>query len=436
LLNEQVNKGKITEDERNKILESMTQEVSDLVLQDNFNQALVMSIATFFSPQFITLHQNYIKDMEAASIINRNVEYLPEEKRLLERKASGLGLTRPELAVLLAYTKIHLKNEILNSDIPENAYFSQILDTAFPASLKKHYAKEMANHSLHREIVATQLSNFIVNEHGITFVHNLYLEMGSSVPEIIRAAIAAIRIYGTSELQEIIQALDFKIPIATQYELLGHIRRLIYLSTRWFLRRKRLTNENMEEIINHFSKNVKELQDLIPSLMGGFTKNYLETLSEQFKQANISQDDARRIAGARAMYTSLNIIDIATQNKFDLKKTARIYFAVGEYFNLLWFRDRLASDNREGYWEALSRLTLRDQLDTLQKQITIVVMNNSKNENDTKKSIETWIEENHRSMERWEKIMEMLHSSTSLDYAMYFIALRELSDLINTGVEV
>jgi glutamate dehydrogenase len=433
LLNQEVKKGAINENKRNEILASMTQEVSDLVLKDNYNQALAMSVANFYASQLITIHQNYIKDLESAGVINRAVEFLPDDKKLLERKAAGLGLTRPELAVLLAYTKIHIKSEILNSDIPDHPYLSQILYTAFPATLQKSYSDELAKHSLHREIVATQLSNQIINESGIAFIYNLKNETGATTAEILRAYIVASRIFDALELQRLIESFDHKISVTIQYELLGHIKRLTYLATRWFLRHKKLASDNMQEIIASFSKSVKSLEALIPSLMGGFTKNYLETLSIEFEKVGISQDIARRIAAARAMYTSLNIIEVATKHKFDLFKTTKVYFAVGEYFNLLWFRDRIANDTREGYWETLSRLTLRDELDILQKLITTSIMQQKQQMEDPNAAIENWIAKNPRSMERWEKILEMLHSSTSVDYVMFFIALRELSDLIHAS---
>ena len=432
LLNQEVVNGTITEQKRNEILASMTQEVADLVLRDNFNQALVMSIASFYAVQMVGFHQSFIKELELANVLSRSIEFLPDDKKILERKTAGLALTRPEIAVLLAYSKIHIKNEILNSDLPEDPYISQILDTAFPASLKKSFAAAMKKHSLHREIVATQLSNFIVNETGITFVHNLQGESDATVGEILRATIVTLRIFDVSELQRTIESLDFKLPLATQYELLGHVRRLVYLSTRWFLRHRKLNSDNTEETINDFAKNVRVLEHVIPNLMGGSTKNYLDSLSEEFTKAGISKDIARRIAGARALYTSLNIIEVSTKNNFDLTQTAEMYFAVGEYFNLLWFRDRIASDSREGYWEVLSRLTLRDELDTLQRLITVAIMKASTNAKDMDKAIASWIENHTRSMARWEKILEMLHSSTSLDYSTFFIALRELSDLILT----
>ena len=436
LLNQEVDKGRITEAQRNKLLASMTQEISDLVLSDNYKQALIMSYANFSAPQFITMHTNYIKDMEANNIINRNIEFLPDEKKLAERKGAGVGLTRPELAVLLAYTKIHIKAEILESDIPDHPFLSKILDSAFPESLQKNYAQAMAKHSLRREIIATQLSNMVVNEAGISFVWNLQNETGSSVAEIIRAFVVADRIFGASELRILIESFDFKIPLAAQYELIANIRRLIYLATRWFLRHKALTDETMESIIKHFSKSVKKLEDVIPNLMGGSTKTYLDSLSEQFGAAGIAPDVARRFAGTRAMYTSLNVIEVATNHHFDLIKTAEVYFAVGEYFSLLWFRDRIANDPIEGLWNTLARLTLRDELDVMQKLITVAIMKHSKTTQPTGEFIEHWISENQRAMDRWKKILEMIHSSTNTDYTMFFVALKELGELIHLNTEV
>jgi glutamate dehydrogenase len=290
----------------------------------------------------------------------------------------------------------------------------------------------MEKHSLRREIIATQLSNQVVNEVGITFVYNLQVETGATVAEILRAYIVASRSFETPQLLKLIESFGFKLPLATQYELLGYVRRLTFLATRWFLRHMQLTDDNMPSIISHYGKSIKMLETLIPSLMSGSTRSYLETLTETFTKVGISEESARKIGAARAMYSSLNVIEVATKYKFDLEKTAKIYFATGERFNLLWFRDRIASDSREGYWDTLARLTLRDELDVLQKLLTVVVMQHSKGESDPHKAIDAWINHHHRPIERWDNILAMLHSSTSIDYVMFFIALRELSDLLET----
>ena len=429
LLNAEVQKGNLTLKKRNALLVSVTQEVADLVLRDNYYQALVMSFSAYRARQNISLHTNYIKELEGHGIVNRQVEFLPDDKKLLERKAAAEGLTRPELALLLAYTKIHIKQEILKSNLSEDAYLSQLLETAFPPSIRKKYKHVMHEHPLRKDIIATQLSNDVVNEMGITFVHRLQMETGAAVDEIIRAHAVASHIFGTRELERLVESLDFKIAMDEQYDMLYHIRNLINLSTRWFLHSNHI-KDNLEELIQHYSLRVKALEDLTPILMAGFTKQYLESLTERFLKAGLPQDIAHRIATYRAIYTSLNIIEVATANEFDLIKTAKVYFAAGDRINLVWFRDQIATDSREGHWNTLARLTLRDELDIAQRALTVAIMKSDKKEADAEKLIDTWMEKNQRALMRWEKLLAMVHSSTSIEYTMFFIAIRELMGLI------
>lgn len=429
LLDNEVKNGKISEKKRNEILESLTSEVASLVLNDNYSQALLMSFSAYAAIKNLGLHTNYIKELESLGLINRQVEFLPSDKELLDRKAAGLSLTRPEIAILLAYTKIIIKQEILKSKLPEDPFLSQIVDTAFPKSLKKKYQHAMNEHRLKRDIIATQLSNEIVNEMGITFVYRLQMETGATVEEIIRAHAVASRIYGTAELQKTIEALNFKIPMSDQYEILFNIRHLINLSTRWFLHGNHLKGD-LNKLIAHYSTHIKTLEELIPTLMAGYTKDYMAQITERFLKVGLPGDIARRVATYRAIYTSLNIIDVATINKFDLIKTAKVYFASGERINLLWFRDQIAHDTREGHWNTLARLTLRDELDISQRALTEAIMNKDLKEPSAKKSLEKWVSNNQRALERWNRLQEMLHGSAQVEYTMFFIAIRELLGLI------
>lgn len=429
LLDNEVRKKKLSHKKRNTLLASLTDEVADLVLTDNYQQALVMSFSAFHAKRNINLHIDYIKELETAGILNREVEYLPDEKTLLERKAAAQGLTRPELAILLAYTKIHIKHEILKSDLAEDDYLRLVLDTAFPPSIRKQYQRAMDDHRLHRDIIATQLSNRIVNEMGITYIYRVQMETGSTVDEIIRAHAVASNIFGTHELQDLVESLDFKISMNEQYEMLYHIRNLINLATRWFLHGNHLKG-NLADLIEHYSTRVKALEKLIPDLMAGFTKEYLSSLTKRFLKAGLSKEAAQRIATYRAIYTSLNIIEVSTANHFDLEKTAKVYFAAGERINLVWFRDQIASDSREGHWNALARLTLRDELDISQRALTVAIMNKNKKESSTVKLIQKWVDDNQRALHRWDRLLSMLHGSTSIDYTMFFIAIRELIGLI------
>ncbi len=373
LLDPEVARGKLTVKQRDQLLEKMTAAVAELVLRDNYLQALVMSFSAQNSARYLTLYQEYIRELEQKGDINRQVEFLPDDKKIAERKTAGLGLTSPELAVLLAYSKIHIKNEILKSNLDEDDYLSNIVETAFPALLKKSYLGPMLEHRLRKEIIATQLSNRIVNEMGITFVYRMQIETGASISDIIRAQATASAVFGVSELRTLIDSLNYKVAIHVQYELLHHLRHLLNLATRWFLHNKSLQN-NMGTVIDKFSKQVNQLEDKIPALMSGNTKQYLHSLSEQFEAAGLSRELAQKIATYRAMYTSLNVTETSMHNRFELFKTAEVYFAVGELFNLVWFRDQIAGDTRDGHWNTIARLALRDELDILQRRLTEVIL--------------------------------------------------------------
>lgn len=426
LLNNEMKKGKLTEKKRNQLLVAMTDNVAQLVLKDNYQQALTLAFSTEHANKLAGLYQIYLKELELSGIVNRVVEYLPDERQLADRKSAGLGLTSPELAILLAYTKIHIKNEILKSDVSEDPFLKKILANAFPTQLNKLYSQSLLEHPLRREIIATQLSNSIVNDMGITFVYRMQAETGATVGEIIRAQFVAATVFDIHQIQKSIDSLGFKFPASSQYELLHHLRTLTNLATRWFLSGNRLQGD-LAKIISHYSKQIRSLEQVVPLLMVGVTKTYLTNTIEHFTQAGYSKDIGVRVAVARAMYTSLNIIEVATQNHFDLMLAASVYFHVGSHFNLVWFRDQIASDNREGHWNNMARLTLRDELDILQKQLTVAIIHHNKKEKDADKLINAWAAKNHRALERWTKILELLHSASSIDYSMFFIALRQFS---------
>jgi glutamate dehydrogenase len=433
LLDLEVKKKTLSLKKRNELLTSVTQEIAQLVLTDNYYQALVMSFSAFHGKRNIMLHVNFIKDMESQGILNRQVEFLPEDKVLLERKAAGEGLTRPELAVLLAYTKIHLQQEILQSDLPEDKFISQMAKAAFPESISKKYEKTIREHRLYRDIIATQLSNYVVNEMGMTFVYRAEIETGSSVADIIRAYLVASNIFDTQSLKKTVEDLDFKISMEEQYFILFHLRKLINISTRWFLRSGYL-NKDLQELIKYYSLGIQKLQHILPSLMTGMTKEYLESITTEFLKTGLSKALGEKIGAYRAIYTCLNIIDIAHKYQFDLIKTAEVYFASGDHANLVWFRDQIADESaHQGDWDSLARLTLRDELDVAQRMMTVAIMKQGSKKTSPVVLIEEWKKQNHPIFKRWEQLLAMLHSSSHVEYAMFFIVIREFIGLLQAN---
>jgi glutamate dehydrogenase len=433
LLDNEIQKQKIDEKQRNKILLEMTQEVADSVLRDNYNQALTMNLANFHSTRNISKYIDYIGELEANDVLNRAVEFLPDDKNLFARRTAGISLTRPELAILLAYTKIHLKTEILNSDIPQYPFFTRYLYSAFPASLQQTYTKELANHILRNEIIATQLSNQVINETNILFVHNLQYETSASVSEIVRSYIMASEIFSTSELLRLIESFDNIINPHLQYQLFGYIHQLTNRATRWFLRHKEFTFQNLEKNIAYFIGSIQSLDNLMPTLISDSLKRFYDSLSIEFIKVGIPIEHARRITSARAMHAALNIIEVASKNQSDLFNTAKIYYTIDDKFNFSWFRSQIAKDSREGYWESLTRLTLRDEFDSLQKKITQLIIKNYPNAQEDSEVVELWISEHESIRQHWEKMLKRIQNSNTVDYITFFLAIRELSHLIQTN---
>jgi glutamate dehydrogenase len=429
LLSQVIADGKLIESDRNELLQEMRDEVASLVLEDNYKQAQALALSASRVSYYSGIYQHYLKELESIGDLNRTIEFLPDDKMILDRKAAEQGITTPELAVLLEYSKIYIKHEILASHLPEEKYLATLVEHAFPASIKNKYHDYMEKHRLHREIIATQLSNKIVNEMGMTFVHREKTETGASIPEVICAYVISSAVFQSDELIKIIDELDFIVPAKLQYELMHHVRHLINLSTRWFLRSSYLTKD-IAKTIKYFSVPINKLIPMLPDLMSGTTRKYLEALADQFASAGIPRKTAERIASYRAIYIFLNVVEVATKNHFDLKRTAEMYFHVGTKFNLVWFRDQISSDMREGHWNAMARLRLRDELDTLQKSLTVAIMLAYKSETDANRMIDHWCEKHPRPVTRWNEMLQLLHSTDNIDYAMFFIALGELADWV------
>jgi glutamate dehydrogenase len=428
LLNEMVTKSDLTEKQRNVLLASMTDEVAKLVLNDNYQQALAISLAKVHAKTHAELYRHYLFEQEKLGLIDRTLEFLPDDKTLAERKIQGISLTRPELAILLSYSKINLKADIINSDLPEDPYLARIIETAFPEKLHEKFSAQITSHSLRREIIATQLSNNIVNKMGAVFVYRIRDETGASPAEIICAYAAIYEIFNIKALHQSISEMDYQISADIQIEMLLHIKRLVRRATRWLLRNRR-TNLDVEKNIQYFGAGVATLTDIIPGLMVGVTRDYMEQLTQQFIVAGLPSKIASRIAGCRAMYTALNIVDVAAENNFDLTEAAKVFFAIGAHLELAWFRDQINATSLEDYWDSLARASLRDDLDVEQRALTVSILRHHQNIKGVDERIKIWLKQYHPLLERWTIILSNMRSSTSLNFIMFFVAVRELSDI-------
>jgi len=439
LLNDMMAAGDLTEKQRNNLLASMTNEISELVLQDNYQQALAISLAKVHASSHTELYRRYLYDEEKVGLINRQLEFLPSDKTLVERKIQGISFTSPELAILLSYSKINIKAEILKSDLPEDPYLSKIVESAFPVTLREKFPTQIASHSLKREIIATQLSNNMVNQMGAVFIHRIKEETGTTVSEIMRAYAVVHQVFKIDELYKLISELDYQISSSLQIEMLLHVKRLVRRATRWFLKNFR-RQLDIEANVEYFASGVSKLTEVIPTLMIGVTREYMNKLIEEFINAGLSKALASKIAGCRAMYTALNIVDIAKKYGFDLIESAKVFFSVGEHLELAWFRDQLNSTALENYWDSLARASLRDDLDVHQRALSLSILQYLPEEKDVRKRIKSWLKLHQVHLERWMTTLSNMRSSATLSFIMFYVAVEDLCDttelILNSGEHV
>lgn len=434
LLNQVVESGDLTQKQRNVLLSEMTEEVSELVLRENYLQPRSISLTKAQAFRVMELHLRYMNELERMGKLDRELEFLPTEKTLVERKLSNNGLTTPEISVLICYSKIIIKELILASELPEERFLNELLISSFPKPLQKKYSEKMQSHPLRREIIATQLGNLIVDEMGFSFVYRLQDETGASVPAIARAYMIARTVLNMEEIWRQIEALDDIVTVGQQHHILMSYVRLIRRVTRWFLRNNRIQLV-MNETVDIYSRGVIELKNAMPNILSEGNRQLYDQLFVDFKKLDIPVPLAHEMTITRALFASMDIIEVANQLKTDISEVARVYFAIGEYLDLNWIRTQVIIHPTDNHWETLSREALRDDLDWQQRSLTEGVVCLSDENVELTKRFTDWSAKHEALIVRWQNVLSNLRSSPVLTYTMFFVAVRELLDLTQTTIQ-
>ncbi len=435
LLNKVISEGKISQTQRNKLLEKMTVEVAELVLRDNYMQTQMLSLEASVALQSTDILRRYMNDLEKSGRLKRKLEFLPDDKVLLERAANGKSLTRPEIAILLAYCKMYLKQDILASDLPEDPYFTKYLVLAFPKPLRKKYLRQMEQHGLRREIVATQLVNNITDHMGINFVERLQRETGASVSFIVRAYTIADSIFSMEDIWHQIEELDFKVSTATQQAMMLQIYYLVRRATRWFVRNSS-PDINIEKTIHAFEKPVNELIKELSKLLVNGDKEALEADTKHLINQRVPENLAERIASCNILFTSLDVVEAARKNRFRVIDVAKTYYALGSHLELNWLREQMNAYPIENQWDELARSGFRDDLDRVQRNLSVSVLslkNKNMKEKSIQEDIDAWLNQNKSLIDRWQNLLADLKSSSNIGFVSYSVILRELFDFAQTG---
>jgi glutamate dehydrogenase len=435
LLNEVVQAGDMTDKQRNQLLASMTDEVGNLVLGNNYKQTQALSLAARRAYARIAEYKRLMSDLEGRGKLDRAIEFLPTEEQINERLAEGHGLTRPELSVLISYSKIDLKEQLLGSLVPDDDYLTRDMETAFPPSLVSKFSEAMRRHRLKREIVSTQIANDLVNHMGITFVQRLKESTGMSPANVAGAYVIVRDIFHLPHWFRQIEALDYQVSADVQLELMDELMRLGRRATRWFLRARR-NEQNAARDVAHFGPHLKELGLKLDELLIGPIRETWQARYQAYVEAGVPELLARMVAGTSHLYTLLPIIEASDVTGQDPAEVAKAYFAVGSALDITWYLQQISALPVENNWQALAREAFRDDVDWQQRAITISVLQQGDGTQDVEARLALWMEQHEGMIERWRAMLVEIRAASGTDYAMYAVANRELLDLALSGQAV
>ena len=427
LLNGLVQAGDMTEKQRNVLLEEMTEEVSDLVLENNYRQTQAIALAYREAKTRMDEYKRLIHDFERQGKLNRELEFLPNDEELEERKVQQKGLTRPELSVLISYTKGDLKELLNTAEISENEYLAQAVETAFPRVLKERFPDSMYGHQLRSEIVATQLANEMVNRMGISYVNRMKESTGAEISTIVKAYVAARDVFRMDDLWSQIEDLDYTVTSEIQEYMMSSIMRLVRRASRWFLRNRR-REINLQEEVDRFRDRAETINGKLGELLAGEGKQVWEKNYNRLIEGNVPQELAAKIAGANNMFSALSIIEGAEQTNRTAEDVAATYYQVGCNLDLEWFLEQLNNMAVQSHWQALARETYRDDLDWQQRTLTVSIINTLP-DGDIDARMEAWLAQSEPMITRWRKTVAELREGDISDFAVFAVALRELLDL-------
>lgn len=435
LLNSVIEQGDLTEKQRNELLLSMQNEVAELVLRNNKLQTGAISVAAAQAPENLEMHHRLIEELERIGALDRALEFLPDKNEIARRKSLQQGLTRPEIAVLMAYSKTYLKKELVGSNVSEDPYLQKALLLAFPVPLQMKFQQAMAQHHLRREIIATELSNEVIHEMGISFISRLQDETGATPADIVRAYVVSREIFEALSLHKEIHDLSLRIPnIETelQFKMIQEVNRLVRRGTRWFLRNRK-AGFNIEHTILHFAPNVHEVSDVLLQMSFDESPEEAETTNEFLRtllDAQVPEALADRIINTSAMFSALDIIEAARTRKLSVQQVAAVYYRVGTKLKLDWFREQIKKQPIRNHWEAHARAAFRDDCDRQQRNLTISILRQENiSFNDVDGMIDAWLSQYPVIVARWETVMDELKSTLEPEFIIFSVALRELVDL-------
>ena len=427
--------GDMTEKQRNELLVEMTDDVGRLVLRNNYRQTQAISLAASQSASMLGVHSRVIQHLEQTGRLSRELGALPSEEMIAERRAARGGLVAPELAVLLAYAKIELFDALVASDLPDDPYTANELVRYFPRVLSERFRARMNEHRLRRELIATYVTNSLVNRAGITFAFRLAEETGAHAADIARAYTVAREVYDLRALWTAIEELDDAIPAEVQMAMLLAGRKLVERATRWLVRSRPRPIE-IEEEIAYFAPGAALLTEALPRLLRGADRSAVERKTAEYVKGGAPEDLAARVAGLGTMFSALDIVEVATAAGEPTEEVAAVFHGVGARLQLQWLRDAITALPRDNRWQTLARAALRDEFFTIHAALTREALQAAPPGLPAEARVDAWQAARGPGVDRALQVVNDIRMGELTSLETLSVALREVRNLIQSGGRV
>jgi glutamate dehydrogenase len=411
-------------EERNRLLADITSDVAALVLRNNYLQTLALSLAERRGKEDLGFQARLMHALEAAGSLDRAVEFLPSDVEIGERRLRGQALTRPELAVLLAYAKISLFGQLLESDVPDDPYLARELIRYFPKAVVDRFPGAVQEHRLRREIIATMLSNSMINRGGPSLVARVADETGAEAPTIAKAFAAARDAYGMTELNTAIDALDARVSGDLQLSLYAGVQDLLLDRINWFLRNVDLSR-GLADIVSHYREGIEAVAAALERALPDEQHAAREARMSDLVSANVPEPLARRLASLPELTAGTDIVRVADETNQPVEEVTKVYFAVGAYFGLDGVVESANAIELEDHFDRLALDRALVEIATSHRRLAAEVLDAAKS---GRPSLDTWIVERGREIERARRsIHEIVSSGMSLSKLAVAVGL--LADL-------
>ncbi|MFF4830858.1 NAD-glutamate dehydrogenase [Streptomyces sp. NPDC001315] len=431
LLNGLVADGDMTVKQRNKLLADMTDEVGSLVLRNNYAQNTAIANALAQSKDMLHAQQRFIRHLVREGHLDRALEFLPTDRQIRERLGSGQGLTSPETAVLLAYTKITVAEELLHTSLPDDPYLRSLLHAYFPTALREQFPERVDNHPLRREITTTVLVNDTVNTGGTTYLHRLREETGASLEEIVRAQTVARAIFRSAPVWDAVEALDSKVEADVQTRIRLHSRRLVERGTRWLLN-NRPQPLQLAEAVDFFAERVEQVWQQLPKMLRGADVEWYQHIYDELTGAGVPDELATRVAGFSSAFPTLDVVSVADRMGKEPLDVAEVYYDLADRLHITQLMDRIIELPRADRWQSMARASIREDLYAAHAALTADVLAAGNGTSTPEQRFKAWEEKNAAILGRARTTLEEIQSSDTFDLANLSVAMRTMRTLLRT----